>query len=69
MLLRGKKMDEKFIGIIKDIIIPALTVLIPLIVAILNKKINSPFFKLLYYFYLFFLDSVLFQKVFQDTLC
>ena len=44
-LLRGKKMDEKFIGIIKDIIIPALTVLIPLIVAILNKKINSQFFK------------------------
>lgn len=43
MLLRGKKMDEEVLNIIKEIIIPIITLLIPLITSVYNAKRNVPF--------------------------
>ena len=43
MLLRGKRMDEEVLNIIKEIIIPIITLLIPLITSVYNAKRNVPF--------------------------
>lgn len=42
-LLRGNNMDEEVFNIIKEIIIPILTLLIPLIASFYNAKRNVPF--------------------------